>query len=103
VSIRAAFSDPIIKLTFHGTYQKGEHRNVVVIYQDPANKSHTGTGHSVRDQLNQVLAECNLGAIDGSNDRIGGWLLLYELLSRGALAHRRYLPVADRRNPQPST
>lgn len=71
------------RFDLHGTYQKGEHRNVVVIYQDPANKSHTGTGHSVRDQLNQVLAECNLGAIDGSNDRIGGWLLMYALLSRG--------------------
>jgi hypothetical protein len=57
--------------------------NIVVVYQDPANKSQTGTGHSVRDQLNEVLAECDLGAIDGSNDRIGGWLLMYEMLARG--------------------
>ena len=61
----------------------GQRRNVVVVYQDPANKSQTGTGHSVRDQINEVLAECNLGAIDGSNDRIGGWQLMYQLLGRG--------------------
>src|SRR5215831_5752177 len=73
----------IRRFDLHGTHQKGERRNVVVVYQDPANKSQTGTGHSVRDQLNRVLAECHLGAIDGSNDRIGGWLLMYEMLSRG--------------------
>jgi hypothetical protein len=61
----------------------GQRRNVVVVYQDPANKSQTGTGHSVRDQVNEVLAECKLGAIDGSNDRIGGWQLMYQMLARG--------------------
>jgi hypothetical protein len=71
------------RFDLHGTYQNGQKRNVVVVYQDPANKAHTGTGHSVRDQLNQVLAEVKLGAIDGSNDRIGGWLLMYEMLSKG--------------------
>jgi phage terminase large subunit len=60
-----------------------QRRNVVVVYQDPANKSHIGTGHSVRDQINEVLAECDLGAIDGSNDRIGGWQLMYQMLARG--------------------
>jgi hypothetical protein len=53
------------------------------VFQDPANKSQTGTGHSVRDQINEVLEECELGAIDGSNDRIGGWQLLYQMLARG--------------------
>lgn len=62
----------IERFDLRGTYQNGQKRNIVVVYQDPANKSHMGTGHSVRDQLNEVLAECNLGAIDGSNDRIGG-------------------------------
>jgi hypothetical protein len=77
------------RFDLHGTYQNEQKRNIVVVYQDPANKSHTGTGHSVRDQLNEVLAECGLGAIDGSNDRIGGWLLMYEML-----AHGRWL-IAD--------
>jgi hypothetical protein len=62
---------------------QGQKRNIVVVYQDPANKSQTGTGHSVRDQINEVLEECELGAIDGSNDRIGGWQLLYQILARG--------------------
>ncbi len=61
----------------------GERRNVVAVFQDPANKSQTGTGHSVRDQLNEVLAGCDLGAIDGSNDRVGGWLLMYQKLDKG--------------------
>jgi hypothetical protein len=52
-------------------------------YMDPANKSQTGTGHSVRDQVNEVLEECDLGAIDGSNDRIGGWQLMCQMLARG--------------------
>jgi hypothetical protein len=60
----------------------GQRRNVVVVYQDPANKSQTGTGHSVRDQINEVLDECDLGAIDGSNDRVGGWQLMYQMLAR---------------------
>jgi hypothetical protein len=62
----------VSRFDLHGTCQRGEKRYIVVVYQDPANKSHIGTGHSVRDQLNKILAECNLGAIDGSNDRIGG-------------------------------
>jgi hypothetical protein len=61
----------------------GERRNIVVVYQDPANKSQVGTGHSVRDQINEVLDACNLAAIDGSNDRIGGWQLMYQMLARG--------------------
>jgi hypothetical protein len=42
-----------------------------------------GTGHSVRDQINEVLASCDLGAIDGSNDRVGGWQFMYQMLARG--------------------
>ncbi len=30
-----------------------------------------------------MLASCDLGAIDGSNDRIGGWQLMYQMLARG--------------------
>jgi hypothetical protein len=37
----------------------------------------------VRDQVNEVLDGCDLAAIDGSNDRIGGWQLMYQLLARG--------------------
>lgn len=62
---------------------QGQRRNIVVVYQDPANKSHVGARHSVRDQINEVLSQCDLGAIDGSNDRIGGWQLMYQMLVRG--------------------
>ena len=29
-----------------------------------------------------MLGECDLRAIDGSNDRIGGWQLMYQMLVR---------------------
>ena len=61
----------------------GKRRNIIVVCQDPANKCQVGTGHSVRDQINEVLRECELGAIDGSSDRIGGWQLMYQMLVRG--------------------
>ena len=63
--------------------EREKRRNIEVVYQDPANKSQTGTGHSVRDQMNEILSEVGLGAIDGSNDRIGGWQLIYQMLARG--------------------
>ena len=62
---------------------KGTRRRIEAVYQDAANKSNVGPGHSVRDQINEVLAPCDLGAIDGSNDRIGGWQLMYQMLVRG--------------------
>lgn len=73
----------IRRFDLRGERHKENRRNIVVVYQDPANKSQIGTGHSVRDQINEVLAECDLAAIDGSNDRIGGWQLMYQMLARG--------------------
>src|ERR1019366_4474961 len=73
----------IRRFDLDGAHQDGQRRNIEAVFQDPANKSQTGTGHSVRDQINEVLAECGLAAIDGSNDRIGGWQLLFQLLARG--------------------
>jgi len=35
----------------------GKQRNIEVVYQDPANKSQVGMGHTVRDQVNEVLGE----------------------------------------------
>lgn len=76
------FAGEIVR-RFDLTGTQGDRRNIVVVYQDPANKSQVGTGHSVRDQVNEVLAAYNLAAIDGSNDRIGGWQLMYQMLARG--------------------
>src|SRR5262249_7614495 len=47
----------IRRFDLHGAGRRGQYPNVVAVFQDPANKSQTGTGHSVRDQLNEVLAE----------------------------------------------
>jgi hypothetical protein len=78
------FAEEIIRrFELRGERCGGRRPNVVRIYQDPANKSQTGTGHSVRDQINERLADCDLAAIDGSNDRIGGWQLMYQMLTRG--------------------
>jgi len=73
----------IRRFDLDGAHQNGQRRNIEAVFQDPANKSQTGAGHSVRDQINEVLAEYDLAAIDGSNDRIGGWQLLFQLLARG--------------------
>jgi len=68
---------------------QGQRRRIVVIYLDPANFNpvhdiRIGTGgHSVSDQINEVLAPWDLAGIRGSNDRIGGWQLMYQMLSRG--------------------
>lgn len=42
------FAHEIVR-RFDLTGTQGERRNIVVVYQDPANKSNVGTGHSVRD------------------------------------------------------
>lgn len=77
------FAEELIRRFDLSGSANGDRPNIVAVFQDPANKSQTGTGHSVRDQLNEVLAECDLTAIDGSNDRLGGWQLMFQLLSRG--------------------
>jgi hypothetical protein len=56
--------------------QLGPARNVVVVYLDPANFKNIGDGHTVSDQINEILAAHDLGAIPASNDRIGGAQLL---------------------------
>jgi len=43
-----------------------------VVYLDPSNFKNIGDGHTIADQINEVLAPYNLGAILASNDRIGG-------------------------------
>ena len=61
----------------------GERNNIVLVYLDPSNFKNIGDGHTIADQINEVLAPCELGAIEASNDRIGGWQLMYQMLARG--------------------
>jgi hypothetical protein len=41
-----------------------------------------GNGHTVSDQINEILAAHDLGAIPASNDRIGGAQLMFQWLAR---------------------
>jgi len=45
------------------------------VYLDPANFKNIGDGHTIADQINEVLEPYDLGVIAASNDRIGGWQL----------------------------
>ena len=68
---------------------QGQRRRIVAVYADPANfnpiyDSRLGeAGHSVADQLNEVLAPYELGVSEAANDRIGGWQLMYKQLGIG--------------------
>jgi hypothetical protein len=66
-------------------------------------KSQVGTGHSVRDQINEVLAKCELAAIDGSNDRIGGRQLMFPIAGPWAVADCGHLPATNCCHPEPHT
>jgi hypothetical protein len=38
---------------------------------------------TIADQINEVLEPYDLGVIPASNDRIGGWQLMYQMLQKG--------------------
>jgi hypothetical protein len=58
-------------------------RNIVVVYLDPSNFKNIGDGHTIADQINEVLVPYGLGAIPASNDRVGGAQLGLQWLARG--------------------
>jgi hypothetical protein len=62
---------------------QGQRRRIVAVYLDPSNFKNIGDGHTIADQINEILAPCDLGAWKASNDRIGGWQLMYQLLQKG--------------------
>jgi hypothetical protein len=62
---------------------QGQRRKIVAVYLDPANFKNIGDGHTIADQINEVLEPYDLGAIPASNDRIGGWQLMYQMLQTG--------------------
>jgi hypothetical protein len=55
----------------------------VALYLDPANFKHIGDGHTIADQLNEIFELYDLACIPASNDRIGGWQLMYQMLQTG--------------------
>jgi hypothetical protein len=62
---------------------QGQRRKIVATYLDPSNFKNIGDGHTIADQINEVFEPYELGCVPASNDRIGGWQLMYELLQRG--------------------
>jgi hypothetical protein len=58
-------------------------RRIVAVFLDPANFKNIGDGHTIADQINEVLEPHNLGVLAASNDRPGGWQLMYKMLQTG--------------------
>ena len=55
----------------------------MAVYLDPSNFKNIGDGHTIADQINEVLEPYDLGVIAASNDRPGGWQLMYKMLGTG--------------------
>ena len=63
--------------------ENGQRRRIVAAYLDPANFKDIGDGHTIADQLNEVFDPWEITCERASNDRIGGWQLLYRMLRTG--------------------
>jgi hypothetical protein len=61
----------------------GQRRRIVAAYLDPANFKEIGDGHTIADQINEVLDPWEVSCERASNDRVGGWQLLYRMLRTG--------------------
>ncbi|HEV2273561.1 MAG TPA: hypothetical protein VGR96_05310, partial [Acidobacteriaceae bacterium] len=61
----------------------GHRRRIVAAYLDPANFKEIGDGHTIADQINDVLEPWEVVCQRASNDRQGGWQLLYRMLRTG--------------------
>ncbi len=63
--------------------EQGQRRRIVAAYLDPANFKDIGDGHTIADQINEVLEPWDVVCERASNDRLGGWQLLYRMLRTG--------------------
>ena len=63
--------------------EQGQRRRVVAAYLDPSNFKDIGDGHTIADQINEVFATWEVTCERASNDRLGGWQLLYRMLRTG--------------------
>lgn len=59
-----------------------ERRKILAVYLDPANFKNIGDGHTIANQINEVLEPYDLAVLPASNDRIGGWQLMYQMLQK---------------------
>ena len=62
---------------------QGQRRKIVAVYLDPSNFKNIGDGHTIADQIDEVLEPYDLGVSPASNDRIGGWQRMYQMLQTG--------------------
>ena len=76
------FAKEVVDRFVKPKYQ-GERRQIIRVYLDPANFKNIGDGHTIANQINEVLEPFELGAVPASNDRIGGWQLMYRNLQMG--------------------
>ena len=76
------FAEEVVRRLVTPTIQ-GQRRKILAVYLDPSNFKNIGDGHTIADQINEVLDPYDLGVIAASNDRIGGWQLMYQALQTG--------------------
>ncbi len=76
------FAKEVVRRLVVPTIQ-GQRRKIVAVYLDPANFKNVGDGHTIANQINEVLEPYDLGVLAASNDRIGGWQLMYQTLQTG--------------------
>jgi hypothetical protein len=62
---------------------QGQRRKIVAVYLDPANFKNIGDGHTIAGQINEVLGTLRSWCDPASNDRMGGWQLMYQMLQTG--------------------
>jgi len=63
--------------------ENGQRRRIIAAYLDPSNFKEIGDGHTIADQINEVLDPWDVACECASNDRIGGWQLLYRMMRTG--------------------
>ena len=61
----------------------GQRRKIIAVYLDPSNFKHIGDGHTIANQINEILDPYGLACLEASNDRVGGWQLMYQMLQTG--------------------
>ena len=76
------FAEEVVR-GFVVTKIQDQPRKILAVYLDPANFNRTGVGFTIADQINEVLGKHDLTAVRASNDRIGGWQLMYQKLQTG--------------------
>jgi hypothetical protein len=77
------FAGEVVRNLADTPQTQGQRRKIVAFCLDPANFKNIGDGHTIADQINEVLEPYDLGVIAASNDRIGGWQLMYQMLQTG--------------------